>query len=151
MIEDLRTLLNTSFPDYDFGNSKTEHFVRDKDITRAYDRVNELMSRSVPDFATELKERLWSAIGGVVALREAEIFSYSPDCDQGDPFSETPVLWSFNYFFYSKKQKRVAFLYAACTSKEILLDVSTSSNARRQSTVDNDDSDWGPSDEFEDN
>lgn len=34
--------------------------------------------------------------------------SYNPDLTS-DPFSEDGTLWSFNYFFYNKKLKRVVF------------------------------------------
>lgn len=35
-------------------------------------------------------------------------FSYNPDLDS-DPFGEEGSLWSFNYFFYNKKLKRIVF------------------------------------------
>ena len=35
--------------------------------------------------------------------------SYNPDLDS-DPFGEEGSLWSFNYFFYNKKLKRIVFL-----------------------------------------
>lgn len=34
--------------------------------------------------------------------------SYNPDLDS-DPFGEDGSLWSFNYFFYNKKLKRIVF------------------------------------------
>ncbi|XP_018431142.1 PREDICTED: repressor of RNA polymerase III transcription MAF1 homolog [Nanorana parkeri] len=34
--------------------------------------------------------------------------SYNPDLDC-DPFGEDGSLWSFNYFFYNKKLKRIVF------------------------------------------
>lgn len=34
--------------------------------------------------------------------------SYNPDLDS-DPFGEEGSLWSFNYFFYNKKLKRIVF------------------------------------------
>lgn len=34
--------------------------------------------------------------------------SYNPDLDS-DPFGEDGSLWSFNYFFYNKRLKRVVF------------------------------------------
>ncbi|KAF4524292.1 hypothetical protein B566_EDAN005348 [Ephemera danica] len=35
-------------------------------------------------------------------------YSYNPDL-ASDPFGEEGSLWSFNYFFYNKKLKRVVF------------------------------------------
>lgn len=37
------------------------------------------------------------------------VVSYNPDLDS-DPFGEEGSLWSFNYFFYNKKLKRIVFL-----------------------------------------
>lgn len=34
--------------------------------------------------------------------------SYNPDLDS-DPFGEDGSLWSFNYFFYNKRLKRIVF------------------------------------------
>jgi hypothetical protein len=34
--------------------------------------------------------------------------SYNPDLNS-DPFGEDGCLWSFNYFFYNKKLKRIVF------------------------------------------
>lgn len=36
-------------------------------------------------------------------------YSYNPDLNS-DPFGEDGCLWSFNYFFYNKKLKRIVFL-----------------------------------------
>lgn len=35
-------------------------------------------------------------------------YSYNPDLDS-DPYGEEGSLWSFNYFFYNKKMKRILF------------------------------------------
>jgi len=34
---------------------------------------------------------------------------------QSDPFGEDGYIWSFNYFFYNKKMKRI--LYFSCRAK----------------------------------
>lgn len=36
------------------------------------------------------------------------VLSYNPDLDS-DPYGEEGSLWSFNYFFYNKKMKRILF------------------------------------------
>lgn len=35
-------------------------------------------------------------------------YSYNPDLDS-DPYGEEGSLWSFNFFFYNKKLKRILF------------------------------------------
>lgn len=44
--------------------------------------------------------------------------SYNPDLDS-DPFGEDGSLWSFNYFFYNKRLKRVVFF--SCRSIRLAL------------------------------
>ena len=36
-------------------------------------------------------------------------FSYRPD-GTSDPFSESGIIWSFNFFFYNRKLRRILFL-----------------------------------------
>jgi hypothetical protein len=35
--------------------------------------------------------------------------SYRPD-QTSDPFSETGIIWSFNFFFHNRKLRRILFL-----------------------------------------
>ena len=52
------------------------------------------------------------------------VLSYNPDLDS-DPFGEEGSLWSFNYFFYNKKLKRIVFF--TCRSVRSAFSVVTSS------------------------
>lgn len=51
---------------------------------------------------------LWAAIDDEISLENCDIYSYNPDL-VSDPFGEDGCLWSFNYFFYNKKLKRIVF------------------------------------------
>ncbi|KAB1206615.1 Coatomer subunit delta [Morella rubra] len=68
---------------------------------------------------SSLLEALYKALDEVVKLAECEIYSYNPDSD-ADPFLERGAIfiaafmtrtflprWSFNFFFYSRRLKRV--------------------------------------------
>lgn len=55
-----------------------------------------------------LRQPLWSAVDDEVNLSECDIYSYNPDLSS-DPFGEPGCLWSFNYFFYNKRLKRIVF------------------------------------------
>lgn len=55
-----------------------------------------------------IRQPLWSAVDDEVILSECDIYSYNPDLSC-DPFGEPGCLWSFNYFFYNKKLKRIVF------------------------------------------
>ena len=41
---------------------------------------------------------------------------------EGDPFEAAGSLWSFNYFFYNRKLKRILFFTCSSTSKAALED-----------------------------
>lgn len=41
-----------------------------------------------------------------INLKDCDIYSYNPDL-MSDPFGEDGSLWSFNYFFYNNKMKRI--------------------------------------------
>lgn len=55
-----------------------------------------------------LRSAIWSAIDDEMNLTECDIYSYNPDLNS-DPYGEPGCLWSFNYFFYNKKLKRIVF------------------------------------------
>lgn len=57
-----------------------------------------------------LSSQLWQVCvaAGASYLCFFFLFSYNPDLDS-DPFGEDGSLWSFNYFFYNKRLKRIVF------------------------------------------
>lgn len=57
---------------------------------------------------TQLQNALWTTIDDEIQLTDCDIYSYNPDLNS-DPFGEPGSLWSFNYFFYNKKLKRIVF------------------------------------------
>lgn len=56
-----------------------------------------------------LRQQLWTAIDEEIHLNECDIYSYNPDLGC-DPFGEDGCLWSFNYFFYNNKLRRVVLM-----------------------------------------
>mmetsp|Transcript_1684 Transcript_1684/g.2479 ORF Transcript_1684/g.2479 Transcript_1684/m.2479 type:complete len:298 (+) Transcript_1684:290-1183(+) len=118
LMTDLILTLNSSFPDYDFGNVRPCHFSKKtaKDAMEDCNfRLSELASRRGEYFVREM----WSAIDNVVCLAETEVYSYVPPACDDDPtgfLSQTLLdsesdsvapLWSFNYFFVNKNLKRI--------------------------------------------
>ncbi|KVI05410.1 Maf1 regulator, partial [Cynara cardunculus var. scolymus] len=51
----------------------------------------------------------------VINLAECEVYSYDPNSD-ADPFIEKGALWSYNFFFYNRKLKRVVSFRFSCLS-----------------------------------
>lgn len=98
--------------------------------------VNCSLFSAVREDFTALKPHLWDAVDQEICLSECDIYrweavsrvggagggaspseappapllcrSYNPDLDS-DPFGEEGSLWSFNYFFYNKRLKRIVF------------------------------------------
>lgn len=109
--------LNASFgPDYDFSKAKAEEFSKEpnhKWVMNAID-ANFLSSPAHQSYSL-LKPQLWQAIDKAINMVECEIYNYNPDLTS-DPYSEDGCLWSFNYFFYNKKLKRVLFFTCRSTS-----------------------------------
>ena len=111
MFVDLIATLNASFPDHDFSNLRPEQFCREAGAQFAV----RACARHLAELATaerfrapgggEFLDELWAAIEEAIQLRECEVYSYVPD-GESDPFSEG-ALWSFNYFFFNKRLKRL--------------------------------------------
>ncbi|OQR75478.1 repressor of RNA polymerase III transcription MAF1-like [Tropilaelaps mercedesae] len=93
--------LNAFFlPDYDFSQAKSE---------------DQLTASAANSYSMPLRGQLWSALDAELKLNECVIYSYKPDFDS-DPYGEEGTLWSFNYFFYNRRLKRVAFFTCHASS-----------------------------------
>lgn len=72
-----------------------------------------------------LLDTLYKALDEVVKLTECEIYGYVPDSD-ADPLLQRGAIWSFNFFFYNRKLKRIVAFRCSCfsnlVSDEFLLD-----------------------------
>uniref|UniRef100_A0A8C5MPU0 Repressor of RNA polymerase III transcription MAF1 n=1 Tax=Leptobrachium leishanense TaxID=445787 RepID=A0A8C5MPU0_9ANUR len=101
--------LNESFrPDYDFSTARSHEFSREPSLNWVVNAVNSSLVSALGDHFTSMKSSLWDAVDEQISLSECDIYSYNPDLDS-DPFGEDGSLWSFNYFFYNKKLKRIVF------------------------------------------
>uniref|UniRef100_A0A671FWZ2 Repressor of RNA polymerase III transcription MAF1 n=1 Tax=Rhinolophus ferrumequinum TaxID=59479 RepID=A0A671FWZ2_RHIFE len=127
--------LNESFrPDYDFSTARSHEFSREPSLSWVVNAVNCSLFSAVREDFKALKPQLWNAVDEEICLAECDIYrwagfpaggswcvwplsphtasptlpSYNPDLDS-DPFGEDGSLWSFNYFFYNKRLKRVVF------------------------------------------
>ncbi|AQK72323.1 transcription regulator [Zea mays] len=65
---------------------------------------------------SSLLDSMTKAIDEVIKIKECDIYSYNPDSD-ADPVLEKGAIWSFNYYFYNRKLKRVVSFRCYCTSK----------------------------------
>lgn len=70
--------------------------------------IDSNLSAVAIDQYKSLRIPLWTTIDDEIQLADCDIYSYNPDLSS-DPFGEPGCLWSFNYFFYNKKLKRIVF------------------------------------------
>jgi len=68
--------------------------------------VDNLLSVTAMDQYAKVRHGLWATLNEEIDLPDCDIYSYTPDMTS-DPFAEDGCLWSFNYFFYNRKKKRV--------------------------------------------
>lgn len=111
----LISTLNASFPDYDFGNTKSDEFSKEPSSEWVLNMVDSQLNPTAKDVFGSLKQNLWAAIDDEITLRDCDVYSYNPDLSS-DPFSEDGCIWSFNYFFYNKKLKRIVFFRCRASS-----------------------------------
>ena len=114
LMTDLILTLNASFPDYDFGSVRPDHFVRLPGAIAAVNRVNERLSEfaatlpanthgygrsrmdgagfsgygygasSSRDDGGVFLQKLWGSIDDVIVLNDCEVYSYVPPAGDND-------------------------------------------------------------------
>lgn len=101
--------LNAAFePDYDFSDAKSHEFSKEPSLQWVMNSVHANLSAIAGDQYQSLRQALWSSVDDEIDLTDCDIYSYNPDLNS-DPYGEPGCLWSFNYFFYNKKKKRIVF------------------------------------------
>ncbi|RWR90681.1 Maf1 regulator [Cinnamomum micranthum f. kanehirae] len=108
------------YPDYDFSAVHAHRFFREEEWDGFVQIFNTYMFEATKEWATaneggSLLESTTKAIDEVVKLAECEVYSYNPD-PEGDPLLEKGAIWSFNFFFYNRKLKRVVSFRCCCLS-----------------------------------
>ena len=111
--------LNNQYPDYDFSLLRAQNFSKESGMQGVRDNVETLLLEASGVWAREhpgkvFTDYLWATVGDAIGLEDCSVYSYNPEYGN-DPFGEEGNIWSFNYFFYNKKLKRI--LYFACKAK----------------------------------
>lgn len=102
----LISTLNAAFPDYDFSDAQASEFSKEPSLQYVSNNVDSLLSVTATDQYAKVHDKLWTVMNEEINLPDCDIYSYNPDLSS-DPFGEDGSLWSFNYFFYNRKLKRV--------------------------------------------
>lgn len=114
LLIDLQTVLNECFSDYDFKSTKVDQF-KDCQLPAVVNTVNERLRSLTTTEDANFLVHMWEAINQEIHLQQCQIFTYLPDYS-GDIFSEVGNLWSFNFFFFNPRFKKVCFFYCIASS-----------------------------------
>lgn len=105
----LISTLNASFrPDYDFSNAKSEEFSREPSVTWVQNFIDSTLGAVLGEQYYQLHSMLWNNIDEEITLRDCNVYSYNPDLES-DPYGDEGCVWSFNFFLYNHKLKRILF------------------------------------------
>ncbi|KAG0036881.1 RNA polymerase III-inhibiting protein maf1 [Podila clonocystis] len=102
--------LNASFPDYDFSGVKPEQFRKEPSVSMVINSINAtLLNHGKEKVVKDLQ--IWDSIDALIQLEDSDVYSYNPESDS-DPNDEEGggTLWSFNYFFFNRKLKRIIYV-----------------------------------------
>lgn len=113
----LISTLNASFGDYDFSNAKSDEFSKEPNAPYMANTVDTQLSATAGEMYNALKNQLWTTLDEEISLTDCDIYSYTPDLSS-DPYGEEGCLWSFNYFLYNKKMKRIVFFTCRSSSAQ---------------------------------
>lgn len=115
----LKATLNAAYnPDYDFSNARSDEFRKELSLAHVKQTVDANLIAAMGEAYSPVSAALWQAVAQEIDPEnpaDCEIYSYSPDTDS-DPFAEEGALWSFNYFFFNKKLRRIVFFACRATS-----------------------------------
>lgn len=135
--------LNNIYPDYDFSSLRAQHFKKEGGVNVAEQVVdNHLLEVSkvwenTPGFGdAPLLDTLWTAVDEAITLKECDVYSYQADCEM-DPFGDKPAVWSWSFFFYNRKLKRIVYLGCRAVSKTTA-EVETEEDSKARYNTDDD-------------
>jgi Maf1 regulator len=113
---DLITTMNAHFPDYDFSAATADHFRKLVSPAKVMEKVDTDLGALGDLYQFNLKNELWRALNACIHLNECEVFTYVPDSEGDDPFTDGN-LWHFNYFFFNAARKRMVYFTCMARSK----------------------------------
>ncbi|XP_057329401.1 repressor of RNA polymerase III transcription MAF1 homolog [Microplitis mediator] len=136
----IATLNSAFYPDYDFSDAKSHEFSKEPSLQWVMNAVDSNLSATAGDHYRTLRSALWAAVEDEISMSECDIYSYNPDL-ASDPFGEDGCLWSFNYFFYNKKLKRIVFFTCRAINPLYALDSGVGSDFAMDEDDDDNDND----------
>ncbi|KAF9437483.1 RNA polymerase III-inhibiting protein maf1 [Entomortierella beljakovae] len=110
--------LNASFPDYDFSDVKPEQFRKEPSVSIVVNSINSTLLNLGNERAVK-ETGLWDAINQLIDMEDSDVYSYNPESDSDPNDEEGGTLWSFNYFFFNRKLKRLVYFTMKGTSHDV--------------------------------
>ncbi|KAF2470153.1 uncharacterized protein BDR25DRAFT_370173 [Lindgomyces ingoldianus] len=123
--------LNETYSDYDFANTLNPDDFQYETLEKFKFNIEETMRNlrphlyssglppgaMTPDGTPIWSPRSWEHIDSEMGLAECDIYRWMP---AQDPFDgEDGSMWSFHYMLYSKRQKRLCYLYFRCVPRSL--------------------------------
>ncbi|MEW5318383.1 MAG: hypothetical protein WDW38_009608 [Sanguina aurantia] len=115
---------------------RANHFLKEDGLAKAEENidsylleVSKVWSKTPGLCENPFLESLWTSIDEVICLRECDLYCYKSDLET-DPFGEKASIWSFNYFFYNKKMKRILYFSCRAVSKKSLDEETTETSSK---------------------
>ena len=65
---------------------------------------------------SSMAELVWTAIDETVSIADCDVYEFRPEEEGTDPYGDEAILWSFQYFFFNRKMKRMVYLTARAIS-----------------------------------
>lgn len=110
------------YPDYDFSLLCPTSFEKEDLYEASKLTIENHLIEASKVWACNLGEHtplvncIWQAIDEVIGLEDCDVYSYNPEAE-GDPLTERGTIWSFSYFFYNRKLRRMVCFSCQCLSK----------------------------------
>jgi len=111
----LISTLNASYPDYDFSTVKASQFVKESFLS-AKKLIDNYLNEVFDTHSNYATDNMWETIDEVIKVNNCMIYSYQTNMER--PFCAPNSLWSFNYIFYNKDEKKM--IYFTCSAKTTL-------------------------------
>ncbi|KAF9306484.1 RNA polymerase III-inhibiting protein maf1 [Mortierella antarctica] len=89
---------------------KPEQFRKEPSVSMVINSINAtLLNHGKEKVVKDLQ--IWDSIDALIQLEDSDVYSYNPESDS-DPNDEegAGTLWSFNYFFFNRKLKRIIYV-----------------------------------------
>ncbi|CAG5096030.1 Oidioi.mRNA.OKI2018_I69.XSR.g14447.t1.cds [Oikopleura dioica] len=106
----LKSTLNHSYGlDYDFSTTEADDFAVEPNFFWVKNFIDSTLTAALSSkFNSHVRQQLWASIEAEIVPQECEIYSYNPDSSP----EEEPTIWSFQFFFFNKRLKRIVFFSA---------------------------------------